>query len=66
MAAKKYYWLVWSYNNAGNGKTLEERVTNLHPFEFMRNHRGEMGRLVTYNIALINWKEITKKEFDNF
>jgi hypothetical protein len=63
---KKYYWLIYSYNNAGGGKTLSEEVTTKHPFEFMNENRGEQGRMVVYNISLVNWKEITKPEFDLF
>lgn len=62
----KYYWLIYSYNNAGGGKTETEDVTTKHPFEYMNMIRGKNGRLVTYNIALLNWKEITKAEYQKF
>ena len=62
----KYYWLVYSHNNAGGGKTYVEDVTWIHPFEYMdafiKNTNSD--RSVVRNIALFNWKEITKKEFD--
>jgi hypothetical protein len=66
MKRKKYYWLVYSYNNWGDGKTYAERVTDKHPFEFMTAERGVRGRLAVYNITLMNFKEITKSEFDAF
>jgi hypothetical protein len=66
MAMKKYYWLVYSYNNAGGGKTFSETATDNHPFEYMKEVRGEKGRLIIYNITLLNWKEITKSEFNMF
>ncbi len=60
----KYYWLVYSYNNAGGGKTLQEDVTKeIHPFKYMADERGDKGRLAVYNITLINWKQISKEEF---
>ncbi len=63
---RKYYWLVYSYNNAGGSKTHSEAAIYNHPFEYMNNIRGLDGRNVSINITLINWKEISKKEYDLF
>jgi hypothetical protein len=61
----KYYWLVYSYNNAGGSKTNVEEAVSIHPFKYMNDKKnGTRGAID--NVTLLNWKEIRKKEFDMF
>lgn len=65
MKKNVYYWYMWSYNNAGEGKTYVEDVTFRHPFSEMEEQRKHLPS-ITANITLHNWKEITEVEFHHF
>jgi hypothetical protein len=50
----KYYWLVYIY-----------KAVSIHPFEYI-NDKKKGTRGAIDNVTLLNWKEISKKEFDMF
>ena len=65
--ARKYYWYVYVYNNAGGGKTYSEGTCWIHPFEEMDRLRMRTRKAGFRSTeSLINWKEITVKEHDLF
>lgn len=59
---QKYYWYVYSHKNASGGRTYVTNVTYRHPFTQVHSivDKDQFGS----NVALVNWKEITKEEFD--
>lgn len=53
----KYYWIIYLQND----RTLAEDVSDKHPFVFIE----ELNNLIAGEwYALLNWKEITKEEYN--
>lgn len=64
---QKYYWIVYSYTNAGGGRTDDQMAINMHPFLYLLKHKEDAAEHnCRPNFFLHNWKEITEKEYWDF
>lgn len=62
--SKKYFWVLISWSFTGSSVySYEESVIDIHPFEYLKETKKISGFSGAY---LVNWKEITKEEFDLF
>ena len=57
----KYYWILVQRETFA-GKWLGEYITTDHPFVVMKTLHNP--QLQEEKIVLLNWKEITKEEYD--
>jgi hypothetical protein len=56
MEDKKYYWMSFQMDDM-----IMEDVVKEHPFIAITKHRKK-----SYNKALLNWKELSKDDYDLF
>ena len=68
MENEKYYWIsTVTENTAQNTYHYNNRVITSHPFQEMSDYKNDTeGGGDTYRTTMLNYKEITKSEWELF
>lgn len=65
---KKYYWILYEIRYRTGGRVTGQSTTDKHPFMYI-NIQDKLclaQKLPLDEIILLNWKEITKEEYELF